>query len=99
MASDLNVLAHRYADRISAVDVKLHDGLPRAYCEPIHLAQVLTNLIGNALEYSSGQVKVRARSIPDGWLEITVADSGPGLPPGSLTEPLSALPEVSQVRV
>src|SRR4029077_4901819 len=46
----VNVLAHRYADRIAAVEVKLHDGLPRAYCEPTHLAQVLTNLIGNALE-------------------------------------------------
>jgi two-component system, OmpR family, phosphate regulon sensor histidine kinase PhoR len=86
MDSVLNVLAHRYADRIGAVEVKLHDGLPRAYCEPIHLAQVLTNLIGNALEYTSGQVKVRARSIPDGWLEVTVADSGPGLPPGSLAD-------------
>jgi PAS domain S-box-containing protein len=86
MESVLNVLAHRYADRIDAVEVKLHDGLPRAYCEPTHLAQVLTNLIGNALEYTSGQVKVRARSVPDGWLEVTVADSGPGLPPGSLAD-------------
>ena len=86
MDSVLNVLAHRYADRIGAVEIKLHDGLPRAYCEPTHLAQVLTNLIGNALEYTSGQVKVRARSIPDGWLEITVADGGPGLPPGSLAD-------------
>src|SRR5579859_8263407 len=86
MESVLNVLAHRYADRIGAVEIKLHDGLPHAYCEPIHLAQVLTNLIGNALEYTSGQVKVRARSLPDGWLEITVADSGPGLPPGSLAD-------------
>ena len=86
MDSVLNVLAHRYADRIGAVEIKLHDGLPRAYCEPTHLAQVLTNLIGNALEYTTGQVKVRARSIPDGWLEITVADSGPGLPPGSLAD-------------
>ena len=82
----LNVLAHRYADRVGAVDVKLHDGLPRAYCEPTHLAQVLTNLIGNALEYTEAQIKVRARAIPDGWLEITVADGGPGLPPGSLAD-------------
>ena len=84
--SVLNVLAHRYADRIGAVEVKLHDGLPRAYCEPTHLAQVLTNLIGNALEYTSAQIKVRARAVPDGWLEVTVADSGSGLPAGSLAD-------------
>ena len=82
----MNVLAHRYADRIGAVEVKLHEGLPRAFCEPTHLLQVLTNLIGNALEYTAGQVKVRARSIDAGWLEITVADSGPGLPPGGLQD-------------
>ena len=82
----ITVLAHRYADRIEAVDVKLHADLPRAYCEPTHLQQVLTNLIGNALEYTLGQVKVKARTIDSGWLEITVADGGPGLPPGSLQD-------------
>src|SRR6266852_2309009 len=84
--SVISVLAHCYADRIDAVDVKLHEGLPRAYCEPTHLQQVLTNLIGNALEYTLGQVKVKARTIDSGWLEITVADGGPGLPPGSLQD-------------
>src|SRR5438067_9441886 len=84
--SVINVLGHRYADRMSAVEVKLHDALPNAFCEPTHMAQVLTNLIGNALEYTTGPIKVRARSIPDDWLEITVADSGPGLPAGSLSD-------------
>ena len=84
--SVVNVLAHRYTDRMSAVEVKLHDALPNAFCEPTHMAQVLTNLIGNALEYTTGPIKVRARSIPDDWLEITVADSGPGLPAGSLSD-------------
>ncbi|TMC90210.1 MAG: ATP-binding protein, partial [Chloroflexi bacterium] len=84
--SVVNVLAHRYTDRMSAIEVKLHDALPNAFCEPTHLAQVLTNLIGNALEYTTGPIKVRARSIPDDWLEITVADSGPGLPAGSLSD-------------
>ena len=82
----LSVLGHRYADRTVAVEVRLHEGLPRAYCEPIHLMQVLTNLIGNALEYTTGPVKVRAHAIDAGWLEITVADSGPGLPPGSMAD-------------
>ena len=82
----ITVLGHRYADRIDAVDVKLNDALPRAYCEPTHLQQVLTNLIGNALEYTLGHVKVKARTIDSGWLEVTVADGGPGLPPGSLQD-------------
>src|SRR6185437_2129889 len=49
----MNVLTHRYADRAGAVEVQLPDGLPNAYCEPTHLSMVLTNLIGNALEYTT----------------------------------------------
>ena len=79
----MGVVVHRYAERARSVDVKLPDGLPPAYCEPAHLAQVLTNLIGNALEYTSGSVLVQARAASRGWLEITITDRGPGLPPGS----------------
>ena len=82
----MNVLGHRYTDRIVAVEISIPGGLPKAYCEPTHLSMVLTNLIGNALEYTSTPVKVRARELPDSWLEVTVADSGPGLAPGSLND-------------
>jgi two-component system, OmpR family, phosphate regulon sensor histidine kinase PhoR len=78
------VLHHRYAERASAVEVSLPDNLPPAACEPTHLAQVLTNLIGNALEYTGKAVMVQARVAPRGWLEITVTDHGPGLPAPSL---------------
>ena len=45
---------------------------------------MLTNLIGNALEYTSGAVSVQARAASRGWLEVTVGDRGPGLPAGSI---------------
>src|SRR5258706_13790043 len=80
----LGVIRHRYAERALAVEIDLRDGLPHAYCEPAHVAQVLTNLISNALEYTLGAVSVQARAASRGWLEVTVADRGPGLPPGSL---------------
>ncbi len=80
----IGVLAHRYAERTSAVDVNLPDNLPPAFCEPAHIAQVLTNLIGNALEYTTGSVQVEARQVQRGWLEITVADNGQGLPAATL---------------
>src|SRR5467141_2595102 len=80
----LGVIRHRYAERALAVELNLREGLPPALCEPAHLAQVLTNLIGNALEYTSGAVSVQARAASRGWLEVTVIDHGPGLPSGSL---------------
>jgi two-component system, OmpR family, phosphate regulon sensor histidine kinase PhoR len=84
LAGVVGVLTHRYAERTSAVQINLPAGLPPAFCEPAHLAQVLTNLIGNALEYTTGAVQVEARQVQRGWLEITVADSGQGLPAGTL---------------
>jgi len=80
----MGVLLHRYQERSAAVQVSLPTGLASAFCEPTHLAQVLTNLIGNALEYTSGAVLVEARQAQRGWLEITVADRGPGLPAASV---------------
>ena len=78
------VLHHRYAERTLAVQVNLPDNLPSAFCEPAHLAQVLTNLVGNALEYTTGSVQVEARQVQRGWLEVSVADNGVGLPAATL---------------
>jgi signal transduction histidine kinase len=80
----MGVLIHRYQERSAAVQVSLPTGLAPGFCEPTHLAQVLTNLIGNALEYTSGAVLVEARQAQRGWLEITVADHGQGLPASSV---------------
>jgi two-component system sensor histidine kinase KdpD len=76
----LAVLRSRYGPRVSSIRLDLEAELPDAFCEPTHLDQVLSNLIGNALEYTLGsQVRVSARALGD-WLEVTVADEGNGLP-------------------
>jgi signal transduction histidine kinase len=80
----MGVLMHRYQERSAAVKVSLPAGLAAALCEPTHLGQVLTNLIGNALEYTGSTVVVEARQLNRGWLEITVADQGQGMPAASL---------------
>jgi signal transduction histidine kinase len=79
LAEVLAVLHHRYGSRIAQVEVKLPERSPVALCEATHLEQVLTNLIGNALEYTRASVEVGARQ-RNGWLEIFVADRGVGLP-------------------
>lgn len=78
------VLLHKYPERSAAVQVALPAGLPPAFCEPTHVGQVLTNLIGNSLEYTSGSVLVEARQVQRGWLEITVTDHGQGMPMASV---------------
>ena len=81
MEQVLTVLRSRYGQRVDLVHVRLSPDLPDAYCEPTHLDQVLSNLIGNALEYTRAR-HVRVTGHAGGpWLEVTVADDGAGLPP------------------
>jgi PAS domain S-box-containing protein len=56
--------------------------LPPVRCDRERIAQVLTNVVENALKFapSGGTVEVRARAV-DGAIEIAVSDDGPGVEP------------------
>ena len=47
------------------------------------IAQVLTNLIGNAIKFAppEGKVIVSAHRNGGGWAQVSIADTGPGIPP------------------
>lgn len=59
--------------------------LPPANGDRDRLAQVMSNLIGNALKFTSpgGKISVNARRAK-GHIEISVADTGSGIPPEQL---------------
>ncbi len=48
--------------------------------DPERLAQVVANLIENALKYATAQVEVYAAPQDDGQVAIVVVDDGPGIP-------------------
>ena len=50
--------------------------------DPTRLRQVLLNLLGNAVKFTShGTVELRLRQVADGtFLRIEIADTGPGIP-------------------
>jgi signal transduction histidine kinase len=50
--------------------------------DPVLLAQAIANLIDNALKFtpSSGRIAVETRRRDDGAVEVSVADTGPGIP-------------------
>ena len=69
----------------------------RARADPIQLQQVILNLVVNAIESiddaASGEREVISGTalVDERWVDIFVADSGPGIPPDKLTrifEPL-----------
>lgn len=62
-----------------AVDVR--DDLPEVWVDLDKMGQVLDNLIENALRHGDGTITLTVRQDPDG-LVLSVADEGPGIPPG-----------------
>ena len=69
------------AKRIS-LDVDLTPGLPRILADEGRAIQILTNLTGNALQYTpeSGRVRISAKQV-DRFVQFSIHDTGVGIPP------------------
>jgi signal transduction histidine kinase len=64
-----------------ALKTELPSSLPIALGDDRRLAQVLLNLVGNAIKFTeTGEVLIRA-SAADGAMSISVRDTGPGIAP------------------
>jgi two-component system sensor histidine kinase BaeS len=58
-------------------------GPAAAAADPDRLAQVVANLVENALKYAASAIAVGA-SVADGQVQVWVEDDGPGIPPDDL---------------
>jgi two-component system sensor histidine kinase KdpD len=77
-----SVLA-RVRQRDTAHRIRAHvpAGLPLIQADPVLLAQLLENLLDNALKYSADAIDLDVRQ-QERWLEIAVHDRGIGIPAG-----------------
>ncbi len=64
---------------------RLAPALPLVEADPNELQQVLLNLLNNARDAldHEGEIRVETAAAPErpGWVRLTVADTGPGIPP------------------
>ena len=69
-----------------ALSVELPPALPTIQADPDRVAQLLSNVVGNAIKFTpaGGSVTVRAR-VFHGELEFTVADTGEGIRPEQIS--------------
>jgi signal transduction histidine kinase len=74
------------------LEVRISPGLPRALGDRVQISQVFMNLVVNAMDAMQGtgstrrELLVEASGAQRGLLEISVTDSGPGIPVKSLQE-------------
>jgi nitrogen fixation/metabolism regulation signal transduction histidine kinase len=88
-ALDLNEAVRRFFDRHLdygeqlEVSLGLADGLPPAWFDPDQLVGILRNLADNAVQLGMPGLRLRVESSSPGpgWLQLTVSDNGPGIPP------------------
>jgi two-component system NtrC family sensor kinase len=87
---DLNEVVRRVreyleADRAEkgvAIELRLAEGLPTVHTDRVEFEQVLINIIKNAIDalLAGGTIVVTTRSKNQRWLQIVIADNGPGIP-------------------
>jgi two-component system phosphate regulon sensor histidine kinase PhoR len=85
VASVLAIIGPRAAGSRVTVSADIPAGLPIVSADRDRLAQILINLVDNAVKYtpSGGSVTVTARE-REGAIEVAIADTGIGIPPADL---------------
>jgi len=70
-----------------SVNAQIDDSLPKIMGDPVRVTQIINNLLHNAVRHTpaGGLVVLQARSErPAAWVEVTVRDTGVGIPPDVL---------------
>jgi two-component system, OmpR family, sensor histidine kinase KdpD len=68
----------RQRDPLRRIQSRVPENLPLVRVDAVLLAQLLSNLLDNALKYSDGAIDLVAKT-PDGGVELSVKDRGPGI--------------------
>jgi two-component system phosphate regulon sensor histidine kinase PhoR len=86
VASVVGIIAPRAARAKVGVTSQVPSDLPQVPADRDRLAQILINLVDNAVKYTSegGSVAVTARRVEEGTIEVAVTDTGIGIPPADL---------------
>jgi signal transduction histidine kinase len=73
-------------DKAVEIECQLPEDVPDVMIDHRRIVQVLTNLVGNALKFTpdGGHIQLRAEGIAENKVQVSVRDSGPGIPPEDL---------------
>jgi PAS domain S-box-containing protein len=83
---EMAVLLGTEAARCSiTISAEIDKDIPKLRADRVQLQQVIMNLMLNAIEAmkdTGGELTIKSRLNPDGWLLVSISDTGVGLPEG-----------------
>jgi PAS domain S-box-containing protein len=70
-------------EKLISLEVDSPDSSATAWADRDKITQVLMNLVGNAVKFTPphGKVSIAVNRNGDQWMQISVTDTGPGIPP------------------
>ncbi|HEY0035645.1 MAG TPA: ATP-binding protein, partial [Longimicrobium sp.] len=81
LAGVAGMAAEKEIEAGSSIDADL----PAAWADRERIHQVLSNLVGNAVKFTPQEGRVLVTTVAeDGEIRVSVADTGPGIPPEHL---------------
>lgn len=78
----MNTLRSQADEKAISLNVEITGDLPTAFADPSRVEEVLINLVGNAIKFTDngGSVTVSARPASESFVELSVTDTGIGIP-------------------
>lgn len=94
--SSLTMVRERAAQAAVTLVPRISDDLPTLRADPIRLRQILTNLLSNAVKFTpeGGHVSLVAAATDDGYVSITVRDTGIGIAPHEIETALTPFAQI-----
>jgi signal transduction histidine kinase len=92
IADASSILGPEAAKRQIVLHRECHEGPLMVRADPVHLLQILLNLATNAMDAladvpaNARRVTIRSEVLEDSTVEVTVADTGPGIPADKIDE-------------
>ncbi|MBI5315355.1 MAG: GAF domain-containing protein [Nitrospirae bacterium] len=76
------------AEKSITLEIAHANGLPAVQADHDKLEQIFWNLIGNAIKFTppGGRITVEFQETPEGFVRISVADTGCGIDPGHIAK-------------
>jgi len=79
----LESLAPVAGEKLIAFDIQCGHANLTAWADPDRVAEILTNLLGNAIKFTpaGGKIMVSLGRSGEDWVKVSIADTGPGITP------------------